>query len=182
MNFDFNDDQRDIKRTAHDLLAARATPERVREAAEARRYDDGLWGELRELGWPGIAVAEEHDGQGLGLVELAILLEEMGYVLAPSPVLGTVGAALIIEQAGSDEQRSAWLPRLASGEATGGFGLARDGAGDLVADGDRADVIVLVEDGAARLLERGDADVEVLETIDPTRGYARVRGDGEALP
>src|SRR5690349_9903325 len=154
MNFDFNDDQRDIKRTAHDLLAARATPERVREAAEARRYDDGLWSELRELGWPGIAIGEEHGGQGLGMVELGILLEELGYVVAPSPLLGTVAAALVIEQAGSDAQRAAWLPRLASGEATGAVG-----APELVADGDGADVIVLVEDGAARLLERGDADV-----------------------
>ena len=176
MNFDFNDDQRDIKRTAHDMLAARATNERVREAAEARRYDDALWNELRELGWPGIAIAEEHGGQGLGMVELGILLEELGYVVAPSPLLGTVGAALVIEQAGSDAQRSAWLPRLASGEATGAVG-----APDLVADGDSADVIVVVEDGAARLLERSGADVEALETIDPTRGYARVRGDGEAL-
>ena len=49
----------------------------AREAAEAREYGDALWGELAELGWPGIAVAEEHGGQGLGAVELAVLLEEL---------------------------------------------------------------------------------------------------------
>jgi alkylation response protein AidB-like acyl-CoA dehydrogenase len=182
MDFDFTDDQRDIKKTARDLLAARMTPERLREHGDARRADDALWAELRELGWPGIAIAEEHGGQDLGGVELAILLEELGYVVAPVPFLGTVSAAAVISEAGSGEQKAAWLPKLASGEATGALGLARDGVADLVADAPTADVIVLVEDGAARLLTADQADVEVLETVDPTRGYARVRGDGEALP
>ena len=65
MNFDFSEDQRTIKATARELLASRSPFERVREAAERRRYDDGLWRELCALGWPGIAVAEEHGGQGL---------------------------------------------------------------------------------------------------------------------
>src|SRR4051794_5370295 len=68
MNFGFTDDQQEIKRTARDLLANRSTFERVREAAEAGRYDDALWRELAALGWPGIAVAEDHGGQGLGAV------------------------------------------------------------------------------------------------------------------
>ena len=71
MDFDLTEDQQEIKRTARELLAARAAVERVREAAEAGAYDDALWQELSELGWPGIAVAEEHGGQGLGAVELA---------------------------------------------------------------------------------------------------------------
>ena len=78
MDFGYTDDQRDIQRTARDLLADRARPERMREHAEAGRTDDDLWRELSELGWPGIAVAEEHGGQGLGAVELAILCEELG--------------------------------------------------------------------------------------------------------
>src|SRR5258708_4621474 len=105
MNFDFSDDQRQIKSTAHDLLAARATPDRVRAAAEAGRYDDALWDELRGLGWPGIAIAEEHGGQGLGTVELAILLEELGYAVVGSPLLSTSSAALLIEGAGTPAQR-----------------------------------------------------------------------------
>ena len=66
MDFGLTDDQRDIQRTAHDLLAERARPERVREHAEAGRSDEALWRELCELGWPGIAVSEEYGGQGLG--------------------------------------------------------------------------------------------------------------------
>ena len=69
MNFELTDDQQEIKRTAHELLASRATAEKVRSAAEAGAYDDALWRELGELGWPGIAVSEEHGGQGLGIVE-----------------------------------------------------------------------------------------------------------------
>ncbi len=178
MNFDFTEDQHEIKRTARDLLAKRSTFERVREAAEAGRYDDALWGELVELGWPGIAIGEEHGGQGLGTLELAILLEEAGYAVAGTPLLSTAAAALVIEAAGSDEHKAAWLPRLASGEATGALGEV----GALVPDADAADVIVLVESGAARLLERGAAQVEPVAAIDPTRRYAMVSGDGDPLP
>ena len=120
MNFDLNDEQQEIKRTAHEFLAARFKPEKVRELAEARSYDDGLWKEISELGWPGIAVSEDDGGQGLGMVELAVLLEESGYACAPSPLLGTAGAALVISAAGSDEQRAEWLPKLASGRGDRG--------------------------------------------------------------
>ena len=68
MNFDFTDDQHAIKRTAKELLAERFKAERVRELAEAGRYDDDAWKEVSELGWPGIFIGEEHDGQGLGTV------------------------------------------------------------------------------------------------------------------
>ena len=122
MHFDLDDEQQEIKRTAHEFLASRFKPEKVRELAEARSYDEVLWTEISELGWPGIAIAEEDGGQGLGMVELAVLLEECGYACAPSPLLGTAGAALVISAAGSDEQRSEWLPKLASGEAAGSFG------------------------------------------------------------
>ena len=182
MNFDFTDDQHEIKRTARDLLAARATPDLVREAAEAQRYDDALWGELGQLGWPGIAVAEAHGGQGLGTVELVILLEELGYALAPSPLLATTMAALVLHEAGSEEQRGRWLPQLASGAATGALGIAHDGVAELVPDADGAAVIVLVEDGRARLLSREEADVQPVASIDATRRTARVRGGGEPLP
>ena len=76
MNFDLNDEQREIKGTAKEFLADRFKPEKVRELAESRSYDDGLWKQIAELGWPGIAIAEDDGGQGLGMVELAVLLEE----------------------------------------------------------------------------------------------------------
>src|SRR3954462_15260457 len=141
MKFDVSDDQQEIKRTARELLANRSTMERVRTAAEAGRYDDDLFKEVSELGWPGIAIAEEHGGQGLGMVELAVVLEELGYACAVTPFLGTVLAALVIEHAGSDEQRSRWLPKLGSGAGRGAAGPVDE----LVPDAAGADVIVLAD-------------------------------------
>src|SRR3954468_2913361 len=119
MNFDLSEDQHQIKRTARELLASRSTWEKVRTAAEGGRYDDDLFKEVSELGWPGIAISEEHGGQGLGMVELAILCEELGYACAASPFLSNASAGLFIHHAGTDEQRERWLPGIASGEERG---------------------------------------------------------------
>ncbi|HET6506777.1 MAG TPA: acyl-CoA dehydrogenase family protein [Baekduia sp.] len=175
MNFDFSEDQHEIKRTARDLLGQRSSLAKVREAAEGHRYDDALWTELVALGWPGIAIAEEHGGQGLGAVELAILAEELGYAVAASPFLATVMAAEAIGAGGTPEQQAKWLPGLASGEITGALGEV----GGLVPDADAAAVIVLVgDDGTARVVARADADVTPVDAIDPTRRAARVSADG----
>ena len=175
MNFDFSDDQQAIKRTANELLAARFKPERVRELAEAGDYDDDAWKELCELGWPGIFIAEEHGGQGLGTVELIILIEELGYALAPLPFLSNAAAGLVLEHAGSDEQKERWLPGVASGEARGTVGLVHDGVARSCPDADSAEVIVLLSrDGPPIVVEASAAEVEPLDTIDATRRYARV--------
>jgi alkylation response protein AidB-like acyl-CoA dehydrogenase len=174
MDFDLTDDQKEIKRVAKELLAARSSFAKVREAAEASEYDDALWQELRELGWPGIAVSEEHGGQGLGAVELAVLLEELGYACAATPYLSTAVAAAVIQTAGTPEQQARWLPELASGESTAAIGTA-----DLMADGVGAAVAVVIDGPDAFLIESPQA--EALTTIDSTRRYATVTGDGESL-
>ena len=179
MDFGLTDDQQDIQRTARDLLAERASAERVREHAERKETDRGLWTELGEIGWPGIAIAEEHGGQGLGMVELAILCEELGRTVAPVPFLPTVAAAAIIEHGGSDEQRARWLPELAAGRAVGAVATTdRDGGADLVVGGADADVVVLVDrwNREAVLVAAADATVEPVDAIDPTRPAARVHG------
>jgi alkylation response protein AidB-like acyl-CoA dehydrogenase len=181
MDFGLTDDQREIQRTAHDLLSERARPERVREHAEAGRSDGALWRELCELGWPGIAVAEEFGGQGLGGIELSILCEEMGRSLAPVPFLASAMAAAVIEHSGTREQREQWLPRLASGESIGALGSARDGVADFVLSAPEAHVLVLVdEDGSGRVLPATDAEVTPLASIDPTRSAARVSASEDA--
>ena len=183
MNFDFSDDQQAIKRTAKDLLADRFKLERVRELAEAGTYDDDAWKELCELGWAGIFIDEQYGGQGLGIVELIILMEELGYTLAPVPFLSNAAAGLMIQAAGSDEQKQRWLPGIASGEARGAAALVRGDEAKLVPDGDSAEVIVLCADGGVSVVERSAADVEPVATMDSTRRYARVRaGGGEPLP
>ena len=181
MDFGLSDDQREIQRTARDLLSERSRPERVRELAEAGRSDDALWRELSELGWPGIAVAEEHGGQGLGSVELSILCEELGRSLAAVPFLPSVMACALIEHAGSPAQHERWLPALASGQSRAALGSATGGTAGLVLGAGEAELIVLVEeDGAARLLRRADAEVVPVPAIDPTRSAARVSAGEDA--
>src|SRR3954452_2398714 len=186
MNFDFTDDQQAIKSTAHDFLGARLKPEKLRQLAEAGEYDDALWKEMSELGWPGIFIGEEHGGQGLGVVELVILMEELGYALAPAPFLSNAAAGLMIQHAGSDAQRDKWLPGIASGEQRGTVAYVENGVASLVADADAADVIVLFDSDSdtASVVAAGDAQVEKVDTIDSTRRFSRVtpgNGGGEEL-
>lgn len=183
MNFDFTDDQQAIKRTAHDLLASRFKLDTVRELAEAKRYDDAHWSELAELGWPGIFIAEEHGGQGLGTVELALLMEELGYTLAPVPFLSNAAAGLALQHCGTDDQKSKWLEGIATGEVRGTVGTLRNGVAELVPDADTAGVIVLIDGDVGTVYEASECDIEPLDTIDYTRRYARVvpGGDGQVL-
>ncbi len=181
MDFDLSPEQREIQATARDLLAARSGPAVVREAAQSRREDAALWKEISELGWPGIAIAERHGGQGLGLVELCVLLEQAGAALAPVPLLPNAGAALAIAHGGTPRQQERWLPALAAGSASGAVGAAgRDGC--LLAAAAEADVLVVLDDRhGARLIERSQAQVTPLPSIDPLRTYVEVEGEGEPL-
>jgi len=182
MYFVLTDDQREIQRTARELLAGRASSEAVRRHAEARTSDHDLWRELCGLGWPGIAISEAHGGQGLGAVELAILCEELGRSLAPVPFLPSVAAATVIEHGGSPRQAERWLPGLASGETVGALATATaEGVAELVIGGGEAEVFVLVDDdGAGRLLAREEVELTPVDAIDPTRSAARVSAPDDA--
>ena len=167
MYFDLTDEQQAIKSTAHDFLAARYKSERIRELAESESgFEQSDWDEMAELGWPGLALPEEWGGQGLGIVELAVLFEEMGYALAPSPLFSNTIAGLALALCGSDEQRERFLRPLAAGElrgtpalwdagspaTIGEFSMEANADGDgVVLDGEK----VLVMDAASgRLLPR----------------------------
>jgi alkylation response protein AidB-like acyl-CoA dehydrogenase len=176
MRFDFNDEQAEIKGTARQFLASRFKPDVVRELAEANRYDDALWSEVSELGWPGIAIAEEYGGQGLGMVELIVLCEELGFACAPLPFLSNAAAGLVIEAAGSEEQKQRWLPGIASGEARAAIGDE-----SVLLDGEGAEVFVILGDDGPRLVASADATLEPLDLIDQTRRYSRPAGGGDEL-
>jgi alkylation response protein AidB-like acyl-CoA dehydrogenase len=170
MDFDFNEDQKEIKAVARELLGVRSTWPRVRAAAVAGEYDAALWGEVVELGWPGIAVSEARGGQGLGIVELAVLLEELGYACAAVPFLSTAVVAAVLDRFGSEEQCERWLPGLLAGEMRAGLGPV-----GLMVDGDGASVAVnRFPSGEHRLAV--DLITEPLVTIDPTRRFGTVGG------
>ena len=119
MNFSFSDDQVLLKNSVRAALEEHCKSAHVRAMAEdSKGYGDELWSEMGKLGWLGLPFPEEHGGAGLGLVELAIVLEEMGRAAYPGPFFSTVvlgGLGLML--GGSAEQRDKWLPAIASGRA-----------------------------------------------------------------
>lgn len=180
MRFDFDDEQREIKDTARQFLSTRFTPEKVRELAESGTYDEALWSEVAELGWAGIAIDEAHGGQGLGMVELMILCEELGYAYAPLPFLANACAGLVLAGAGSDEQKQRWLPGIASGEGRGAFGDT-----EVLLDGDGATCAISYgADDEVRVADLAAVTLEPLDLIDSTRRYSAPldAGAGEPLP
>ncbi|HEY8502103.1 MAG TPA: acyl-CoA dehydrogenase family protein [Solirubrobacterales bacterium] len=205
MYFDLTDEQQAIKSTAHDFLASRFKSERIREIADS---DDGFdasgWKEMAELGWAGLALPEEWGGQGLGTVELAILFEEMGYALAPSPLLSNTIAGLALSLCGSDDQRERYLRPLATGDKRGvpaiwdagtpavpgeytlaaesdGDGLVLSGEKILVPDAASADFfLVATADGRRHIVEADAAGLTVVPetSLDLTRRFSSLRLDG----
>jgi alkylation response protein AidB-like acyl-CoA dehydrogenase len=116
VDFDLSDDQVALRDAARRLLDDLAAPARVRAVVDAGgAYDRALWSAVVEQGWMGVALAEEHGGLGLGTVELAILLEEVGSHAAPIPFLESVLALHALARAGLAE----WVERLLAGEAIG---------------------------------------------------------------
>ena len=104
MNFDFNDEQREIKSTAHDFLGSRFKPEKVRELAESDNpYDDDLWGQICELGWPGIAIAEEYGGRELDYVTYGLIVEEIGRNDSAMRTVVSVQTSLVCSAIWSEE-------------------------------------------------------------------------------
>ncbi|MFD9103201.1 acyl-CoA dehydrogenase family protein [Streptomyces virginiae] len=121
MDAAFTAEQDEIRRTLREILGKRCGPDEVKAAVRtAAGYDRELWQQLsRQLGLPGIAVAEEYGGVGCGPADLALACEETGRALLPSPLLATaVLCAPLIAALGSAAQRSALLPPLASGGLT----------------------------------------------------------------
>src|SRR3954463_11854231 len=125
MNFDFSDEQKQLRDEARKFLAVKCPPKAVRAVLEGKEpYDRGLWKGLAEMGFLGVAIPEQFGGAGAGHLELCVVAEEMGRALAPVPFSSTVYlAAEAIMLAGSDAQKRKWLPLIASGDAIGTLAL-----------------------------------------------------------
>ena len=125
MNFEFSDDQKQLRDQAQRFLAEKCPPKAVRAVLEGSAgYDKALWSGLAEMGFLGVAIPEEFGGTGAGHLELCVIAEEMGRALAPVPFSSTVYlAAEALMLAGSDAQKQKWLPKIASGEAIGTLAL-----------------------------------------------------------
>jgi acyl-CoA dehydrogenase len=205
VNFDFSDEQKQLREEARRFLADRCPSTAVRAVLEGPEpYDKALWKGLAEMGFLGAAIPEEYGGVGLGHLELCVIAEELGRVVAPVPMASSIYlAAEFLMAAGSDAQKAQWLPKLASGEAVGTFALP-EGVGKVteaginasvtggklsgtkvpVADGDIADVAVVVARSGGQVglflvdLTGPGVRPEVVDSIDPSRSQARIIFDG----
>jgi alkylation response protein AidB-like acyl-CoA dehydrogenase len=118
MDFAFSPDQLLLKNSARAFLDEHMKPATVRLIwDDPRGESETIWKEMAQLGWLGLSLPEAHGGSGLGMVETAILLDEMGRAAAPGPYLPTVLAARAIEEAGTDAQKKRWLSAIATGDA-----------------------------------------------------------------
>ncbi len=186
MYFDLNDEQQQIKRTANEFLASRYKPERIRELAETEvGFEEADWQEMVELGWPGLALPEEYGGQGLGIVELAAVFEEMGYGLAPSPLLSNTVAGLALALCGSDDQRAEFLAPLASGEKRGTVALIDAGSpgtiGEFEMEARQGDGGVTLEGEKVLVMDAAAADFMLVATADGRRHIVETDQSGVTI-
>jgi alkylation response protein AidB-like acyl-CoA dehydrogenase len=118
VDFSFSSDQQLLKNSARAFLDEHVKPAHARALwDDPRGESEALWKEMAQLGWLGLALPEDAGGSGLGLVETALLQEELGRAACPSPYLPTVLAAMAIDRFGSAAQKSRWLPAVAAGSA-----------------------------------------------------------------
>lgn len=176
MNFDFSDDQKLLRDQARKFLAEKCTPKVVRAVLEGGQgFDASLWKGIAEMGWTGTAIPEAYGGLGLGYLELCVVAEELGRVLAPAPFSSTVYLfAEAVLSAGSEDQKKRVLPKVASGDLIGTFARAEaagavtpksirtafrggklTGTKAAVADGMDADYAVVLARASEEAGERG---------------------------
>jgi alkylation response protein AidB-like acyl-CoA dehydrogenase len=197
VDFTFSDDQEALRDAVRSFLQRAAPPSYVRAMAEDRRgFTDELWGRIAELGWPGLLVPEAAGGLGLGLVDMTVVMEEMGRLPLPGPFFSSaVLATLAATRLGADDL----LRGLASGTLRGTVALEEQGHDGpvervrtrarrrgatwvltgqkpLVLDGHTADWVIVVartEEGLGSFLLQSPPATPV-PTLDPTRKAARL--------
>ena len=205
MNFDFSDEQKELKEQANRFLGDQCkttVPRRILEGDEP--YAKDLWGGMAEMGWMAVALPEAYGGVGYGYLELCVIAEEIGRAVAPVPFSSSVYlAAEALLAGGSDAQKNDHLPKIAKGESIGTIAFAEgpraltpaniettfeggklSGTKVPVPDGDVADVAVVVAKSGGEVvlvlvdLKGEGVSREVVETVDPTRSHARIVFDG----
>ena len=206
MDFELTDDQLDLRANARSVLASACPPSLVRRVYDHAGSGHELWAALVALDWPAIGISVAQGGMGLGFIDVGIVVEELGRVVAPSPFLATVTQlAPLLREAGASEA----LARVAAGTCTGTLAAAEDGRWRLgqtattaqrggsgwvltgtkshVVDGATADELAVVarlhgtagHDGlGAFLVPRAAVTVNPLAVIDPTVPLASVVLDG----
>ncbi len=197
MNFDTSEEQELLQATVRQFLEGECPPTQLREIFDGDTgHDPALWKGMVELGLAGLLIPEAHGGAGLEVIDAALTAEQLGYGGAPGPFFGHSLASLAIAAGGSDSQQREWLPKLATGEATGSVALGEPGGawlpehwtvtGEAALSGTKcfvpcaelADVIVVgTAGGGLSLLTRGASglSIEPYEGVDRTRRLGTLR-------
>ncbi|MGI5420172.1 acyl-CoA dehydrogenase [Actinomadura luteofluorescens] len=197
MTIGLTEEHRDLRDAVRAFTSRQVTPAAVRAAVDAgREKAPAFWDDLAAQGLLGLHLPEDAGGAGYGLVELAVVLEELGRAVTPGPFLPAVLASAVLHRAGHAEH----LPSLADGSAVGAVGLdagsltiSRSGGGITVTGtsgpvlgGPLADLFVLpAKDGDATawiVLPRDAVKVDELPSHDLTRRLARVGLENRAVP
>jgi alkylation response protein AidB-like acyl-CoA dehydrogenase len=184
MNFDFSDEQKQLRDEARKFLSEQCPPKAVRAVLDGKlAYDKGLWKGLAEMGFLGVAIPESYGGTGAGHLELCVIAEEMGRALAPVPFSSTVYlAAEALLLAGTEAQKQNPRHEATKLSASGG---TINGIKKPVPDGAIADfAIVAARTGSSGretdislfLVDLKGEGVEVkdLTNLDPTHGQAEL--------
>ena len=193
MDFSFSEEQEAVRDLARQILEDQVDADRLRavETEEGGdRFDRRTWSKLADAGLLALVVPEEHGGSGLGLVEAALVAEQVGRTTAYVPVLPTLLGAMAVAELGSEEQKAAVLPGVAAGSTVIAPALLGDvtasdgtvsGVAELVPAGTVADVLLVCAGGAMYLVDASAAGGSITrERQDTTSGVpeARVTFDG----
>ncbi|MBX7431731.1 acyl-CoA dehydrogenase [Mycobacterium sp. Y57] len=185
----------------HQALAEAASGQldRLRALDQSRATLDGgathpadIWSAATQLGWTGLAIAEDAGGSGFGLAELAVVLECQGRQLCPGPLLPSVAASVVIDRCAPDSVRGLLLPALAAGETVAALGVSGTVSldSDLVATGEHptvlgapdAGILVLTAGEDVVVLGADGVTVTPLEALDTTRSIGAVALRGVSVP
>ena len=203
MAYWLTEQQQLVQSSFHDFLASECTPARVRTAYDTdRTFDEDLWKAFRQLGFTGTCIPADFGGSGLGLMEAALVSEELGRHAAPLFLEGHTLAGLAIALGGTQSQKERLLPGLAAGERIGSVALSSTGNGTAWCDwqvepggsqsaslqfvplGDVADVLVIgCANGRLGVLEtqRANVSADNANGIDRSRCIFKVSFDEAAV-
>ena len=178
MDFDFSPEQYALRDLARDLFEKESPPSRLRDLYAGGERDASCWRAMAGAGLTGLTVPEGYGGAGGNEVDLALVLEEAGRTALPEPLLETVAiAAPLLAEAGTDEQKDEWLPRIASGDAVVTV-LLRDQR--YAVEAGEAQLLIAETDAGFEALPRDRYEAWLIQTEDRARRLYAVDVSGVA--